>query len=227
MRTAVWVTVLIAVSGLLALSQNKLIWGYWIQRPSVASSLSEADEVLGISSLQLGSVAQVFDQAFFVKVRARCDPPSNECLEGKILLALGGREANAGEVRNALLQEIWSKEERERPLPISRDPKFQRSAPVEGLGVHVRKRGEEYVALGYRSSEIANDRFIYSEALYKVSGGNIKRIRQERFFYEVAGLEVIDWRFLWLLNFAGIAVCVAIVVFIKKRRLRRARKAPC
>jgi hypothetical protein len=219
MKTATWVVVLIATSALLAVGESKLIWGYGIQRPSIASSLRGADEVLGISSLPPGSTPQMStDWATLLEARRRCEPPSNECLEGSLLIALDGRDARAGEVRNHLLRDAWSKESRERPLPPSKDPRYQQSAhPVAGLGIHLRQRGEEYVALAYRTSEVANDRYIYSEALYRLHGGSLEPVRLERFSYEIAGLEAMDWRVLWLLNLASLAAAVTIAAFIKKR----------
>ncbi len=50
-RAAVCTLLLIGASAPLALGENKLVWGYWIQRPTIASSLLGVDEVLGISSL--------------------------------------------------------------------------------------------------------------------------------------------------------------------------------
>jgi hypothetical protein len=211
--------VLIAASALLALGQNKLMWGYWLQRPSIASSLGGVDEVLGISFLPLGSVSQLPpDRASLLKARGRCEPLSNECLEGRLLQALDGRDGNVGEVRDGLLREAWSKENRERPLPLPKDPTYQHSAqPVSGLGIHLRRGGEEYLALAYRTSEVANDRYVYSEALYRFSGGGLVPVRQERFFYEVAGLEAIDWRVLWPLNLVCLIACVTVAAFIRKR----------
>jgi len=150
--------------------------------------------------------------------RARCEPPTNECLEGKLLLAPHGREAQVGEVRVGLLREVWSMESRLRPIPLPKDPTYQQSARSSvGLGIHFRRTSEEYVALAYRTSEIANDRYIYSESLYRLRAGTFEPVRQERFFYDVAGLEGLDWRVFWPLNFACPAACVAIGAFMRKR----------
>ncbi len=218
-RAAVCTLLLIGASAPLALGENKLVWGYWIQRPTIASSLLGVDEVLGISSLPIGSAPQTaLDRASLLKARGRCEPSSNECLEGRLLPALGGREAKAGEVRDSLLREAWAAELKERPLPLPKDPAYQSSArSVTGLGIRFRRGGGEYVALAYRTSEVANDRHIYSEALYRLSGRNLEPVRQERFLYEIAGLEAVDWRVLWPLNLACLVACVTLGGYLWRR----------
>jgi len=67
------------------------------------------------------------------------------------------------------------------------------------------------LVLAYRTSEVANDRYIYSETLYRVTSGSLSPLRHERFFYEIAGLEVLTVRILWLFNFACVGVISAMI----------------
>jgi hypothetical protein len=130
---------------------------------------------------------------------------SNECLEGKLLLALDGRVIDSNEVRSSLLRQVWTREEKDRPLPLPKDGAFRDSVRAEaGVGIHFLKANREYVMLAYRSSEVANDRYIYSEALYQLDERTPVLVRKERFFYEVAGLESVDWRLLWPFNLVAL-----------------------
>lgn len=222
MRTPIWVLVLILASGLLAVGENKLMWGYWVERPSVARSLGDIDGVFGVSALPLGSAWQEpRGRASQRAERGYCRTPSNECPERRLLLALGGREAGITEVRDGLLGEVWSEETSRNPVPVPKDPAYERSArPVTGLAVHLRSEGREFVALAYRTSEVANDRYIYSEALYRLGQRGLELVRHERFSYEIAGFEAIDWRVLWALNLACLVACVSLAALIRRRTRR-------
>jgi hypothetical protein len=203
----------------LATMETRLMWGYWIRRPSIASSLGGVEKVFRVSLLPLDRVLSGYEQKRLLDdARSRCTPPSNECLEGRVLLAIGANAAPApSDSGEDALRAAWERETSERPLPVPTDSKYRDSASrLSGVAIHFHRQDGEYVVLAYRTSEIANDRYIYSEALYRVQGTVTEPIRSDRFTYEIAGLEFLDWPVLWLLNTITLAL-VSGGVMVRRR----------
>lgn len=219
MKLATRILSLVVISALFAVVQNKLLWGYWWQRPSMAHSLNGIDKLVGISSLPPGSLSQGSSTpGATANALAPCRPVSNECLEGRLLLALDGHATEAAEMQPALLSQVWVKEEADRPLPLATDASIRTTVrPESGLGIHFFKGSEEYVLVAYRSSEAANDRYVYSEAMYRLTGGKLTLVDEDRFYYEVAGFESIDWRVLWPLDLVVLSVLWLLAEVIRRR----------
>lgn len=224
-QAATWALALAVVSGSLAAAQNKLLWGYWFTRPSLASELRGAEHVFGVSALVFAGTPHVSqDRTVLETARRRCRPVSNECLEGRLLLALDPHAAAAADVRDDLLQQAWSRHVSRLPLPRAAARGYEASAhPTAGIALNFRRGGRDYVALAYRTSEIANDRYVYSEVLYRLETDRLDDVRMERYFYEIAGIEGLDWRVLWALDLVGLAFLVGLAAWLRKwtHNLRR------
>lgn len=219
-RIVTSVAVLTVSAVLLSAIVQRAAWGYWFARPNIAASITDINVVLGVATLP-PSVA--FDRSTvlsaFNEARERCTPPSNECLEGRIVVAAGVQSADLKPMPFDLIQAIWSKEQRDRPLPSFPNSTQDRSPPIAGVATHFRSARGEFIALGYRTSEIANDSYLYSEALYQVAHDGIEPVRRARFRFDVAGLEDLTFPILAVLNL--IVLSVAILLGIGVRRLVR------
>ncbi len=213
--------VLVAILGAaFSFVETKLLWGYWFRRPTVASSVHDVEQVLRVAAIPFDRDASTSERRqFLADARGRCTPVSNECLEGRLLLAIGPYSPASVDSCDDELQAAWLLDRKQRPLPIPNDVRYQPSAKrVAGIGVHFRERDGEYVALGYRTSEVSNDRYIYSEALYRVHGTSLDPVQRERFEYEVAGLEFADWLMFWFVNCVVLSLGAAVALAWQKAR---------
>ena len=118
----------------------------------------------------------------------------NECREGRLVIRLEkgrGPIDQLPDVAEPLLNEAWEELLAKGWAPRVRDARYRDSAaPTAGLAVHFRKAGQELLLLAYRTSEVANDRYVYSEALYRLTGSEPTLEKQVHFFLEIAGLEL-------------------------------------
>ncbi len=77
--------------------------------------------------------------------------------------------------------------------------------------------GTELVFFGATGGEISNDHFPYYEMVFKKDSqtGQFHFLRGHRFFYDVAGVEGLEWYVAWpLLSIAGIAFGIPIIALI-------------
>ena len=150
---------------------------------------------------------------------ARCQPERNECREGRLVARaerVFGALDGVPEVDPTLLATAWKELQRHGGLPLVRDPQYRDSgAPKAGLALLFVKGSQDLLLLAYRTSEIANDRYAYSEVLQEVGPGRTSIIHQTRFFLDIAGLEGLEWPILWPLDFV---VLLAIWILTMRRR---------
>ncbi len=208
MRKLALISVLAGISLGLAAMENRVLWGYWFSRPTLASALDGATSLRGFSMLDFrsGSATQVPDRlAAAAAARRVCQPERNECREGRLVARaerVFGALDGIPEVDAAMLQASWKEVQSRGWLPQVRDPQYQASGvPKAGLALFFVKGNQDLLLLAYRTSEIANDRYAYSEVLQEVRPGNLRIVRQTQFSLDIAGLEGLEWPVLWPLNF--------------------------
>jgi hypothetical protein len=197
----------IAITALgLVFAESRMLWGYWAERPSIAAGVSSASEVVAATALPPDKQPS---GDYLGAVRASCQPLSNECREGRLLEPFGRKHLALISPAPEWAHAVWSSEQRDRSLPRG-------ATPVEGLAIQFRFRNEQFVVLGYRTSQVANDRYIYSESLYRIRDRQLERMHSERFYCDVAGLEALNWRVLFGLNAAVCSVAAAIVALVRR-----------
>ena len=221
-RKLAWIAVLGCVSLGLAVLQNWVLWGYWFSRPTLAEALEEGSVVRGFSMLDFrsGGVTQVPDRGTAAEAARRvCQPERNECREGRLVARaerVFGALEGVPQVDSTILATAWAELKGRGWLPQVRDPQYRESGvPKAGLALLFVKGNQDLLLLAYRTSEIANDRYAYSEVLQEIGPGEVRIIQQTRFFLDIAGLEGLEWPILWPLNFI---VLSAIWVLTMRRR---------
>jgi hypothetical protein len=219
-RVTVTVTVLAGLSLLAAIGENWLLWGYLVSRPTLTPRLADAVGIRGFSVFTLDESLVVSggdDRTRGIEDRrGECLPVErNECREGAIIVRLEQRFGDLREipdVANGLLQEAWQELRRKGWFPSVRDPRYSRSGqPVGGAAVHFRRIQADRILLAYRTSELANDTYAYSEALFDLSGGKARLVEQTHFYLDIAGLEGVEWPLLWPLNFLALGTLSAVL----------------
>ena len=223
--------VLVAVALALALVQNWLMWGFLVSRPSLAGELDNVEAVLGLSMLRFsrGGVAALPIEESYARsaaaqaVKSFCYPESlNECREGRLMIRLEKGRGPIDQIPNVaslLLNEAWQELLAKGWVPRVRDARYCDSgAPTAGLAIHFRKAGRELLRLAYRTSEVANDRYAYSEALYRLTGSEPTLEKQVHFFLEIAGLERLEWPLLWPANFVLVVIGAVVIGAVRRRQ---------
>lgn len=224
----------VCVCGLLGLLENRVFWGFWLDRPSLLSEVQESPEVLALSaflfdeeSYPVRSPNRQEDLAWF---KSFCESGSdqNECLEGAKIAELerkGLVGTQTPEVPAVLLRDVWSDLQGSLWRARVRDLRYQKTGdPARGLAVHYLARdGEERLLLSWRTSEVANDRYAYAEAQVDLEHGRSSLKRQVHFFFEIAGLEGLGWLQFTLLNQAVFGLLGISMLGIRGARAYRRR----
>jgi hypothetical protein len=167
-----------------------------------------------------GNVTQAPDRSgAAATARRACGPERNECREGRLIAQaeqVFGALDGIPEVDSVVLEAGWKEVQNRGWLPEVRDPEYRDSGvPKAGLALFFVTNNRNLLLLAYRTSEVANDRYAYAEVLQEVRPGNLRIIRQTRFFLDIAGLEGLEWPILWPLNFV---VLMVLWVLTKGRR---------
>jgi hypothetical protein len=229
-KLLIWV----CACGLLGLLQNRLLWGFWLHRPSLAAELRESSEILALSTFSFDEerlpVLSPNRQEDLAWYKAFCGRESdqNECLEGAMIAELerkGLIAAHTSEISTTYLREVWSGLQGSLWRARVREPRYRKTgAPARGLAIHyLTPGGEERMLLSWRTSEVANDRYAYAEALAGLKHGQPSLKRQIHFFFEVAGLEGLGWLQLTLLNLAASGLLAGSLFAIRGAQVRRRR----
>ena len=204
-----WVrgAVLLGLGLVLAFVENRILWGFFVSRPSLERELQEGDVLVAFSMLEFEprptALAGAERKTAADRVARFCRLGLNECLEGRLVLRLeklGARMDLAADVGAPMLHAAWEELAGKGWLPRVRDPAYL-GRPISGLAILFRKpQDREYLLITYVTSEIANDHHAYSEALFRVSSSGPALVKQVHFFLDIAGMEGLEWPILWPVN---------------------------
>jgi hypothetical protein len=209
-----------ALAGLL----NLKLWGYWIHRPDGAkSTIEESSQLAAYSSVTINQFGQMQAESGREK-RARgamafCEPKSNECLEGSFISAarrrfgeLDGVPEIEANVLKLLGPSISS-------LAASSFPGAPTAAmfPLRGVAFVLERDGTLEVAAAVRTSPIGNDRFGFLQANLAIDQESASVRGAEKYYFEIAGLEELDWRVTWPVLSASI-FAVGLSLLLKNQR---------
>jgi hypothetical protein len=222
-RFFAWTILLLGSAGILGLVENRLFWGYWLSRPSLSDPLNSATSLIGASALWFdanGNPVIIKDRSeAFEADTSFCRKSSdrNECLDGSIIHALrekGLLDAQTPQVSRRLLEQVWPTIAPDLWHPKV-SPRYRATGiPINGLAVHFHTQKGERLLLTRRTSEVADDRYAYLEALLALSP-RLRLQKQIHFFYEIAGLEGIGWP-----HFTALSFLVLVILSIAWRTIR-------
>ena len=85
---------------------------------------------------------------------------------------------------------------KESGLLVQSEPGYDGGDSVSGILIHATDKSErDLVFIGLQSSQFANDRFAYYEMLLakNESTNEFEYVREQRFFYDIAGIEELEW----------------------------------
>jgi hypothetical protein len=142
--------------------------------------------------------------------KSYCHPWSNECRDGILLLRLekrfGALDTIPG-VDLGLVDAAWAALPATGWLPAVPEPPYRSTGlPLSGFAIAIRRASQDYLLLTFGTGQLANDRYAYSELLYRLDDGRLHLVKQIHYFLEIAGIEGLEWPVLWPLNAAVLLI---------------------
>ena len=201
------VLAMIALGFGLSVCGSRLYWGYWMSRPPVLPAINNVTSVRAVIPVRTETDGEgvrriVADPDYRMAERlaaARQDP--YYLLEGRVLQALQERK---------LLPETTGADLGHLPplFPLIRQSGLL-AAPEAGYGqsdlLHgivveaVGRTGQRLVMVAVTGRELSNDHYPYYEMLFSgaADAPDLSYLGGQRFFYDVAGMEGMEWYSVW------------------------------
>ena len=218
------VLAMVVVSFGLSICYSKWYWGYWMGRPPILGEIHDVASVTAVLPVRTetsedGGRRIVPDPGYRMAERlafARRDP--YYLLEERVLQALEEKKllpaASGTDLRNlpSLFPLI-----RKSGLMVEPEQGYTRSDLLNGVVVDaVGRAGERLVFVAVTGRELSNDHYPYYEMLFRgrQDSTDLSYVRGQRFLYDVAGQEGVEWYAVWpflgvactVLGFVGLAV---------------------
>ena len=230
---------LVAVlSFLAAIGVSKLYWGYYLRPPSLDRRIREIERVISLTAVGSerrsdGSIRLVTNDTYSITdglSRCRDGVPRiyYDCLSERILVALGdlGKlPASADRMPPEELATLYGELEATEML---RDGGRGCDQAKELTGIVLEaegKEGQRYLFVGVDGGQVSNDHYPYYEFLFHLldqDSGPVL-LSCNRLFYDVAGLEGMEWSGAWLAFFllGTVVVVLTVVVLFVINALQR------
>jgi hypothetical protein len=190
---------------LAAITVNHAIWGYFVARPSVDSRIVRAQKVEAISHVDMQPAGQEPPGFVGTAVGTVDDHIRSDDSEGDYYL-LSGRVLRDLKASNRLPSPIP-------PIPSERlngvyqallatgrleagEPGYSSAEQLDGIVVEaVGRDGRPLLFVGTSGGAVSNDHYPYYEFLFArdTNGRPAQLLGFQRFYYDVAGIEGIEW----------------------------------
>ena len=208
-------------------------WGYLIRRPGLPSGLRAMTDIKRVIPVMMSDDARdtrnfIFNNNFTLEADlAHCENDSYYCLDGRVLSYFRNRHLLPAQYSHTLdgMPDIRNLL-RQSGLFVESDPGYDSEKYMQGIVIEGRDlKGDYLVFLAARGGEVSNDHDPLYEALFKGPDLQHMTFREgNRFFFDVAGIEGLEWYIAWLalwvaggVTIVPIALITAIGVEIYKR----------
>jgi hypothetical protein len=214
----------------ISIAMSKSFWGYFFSRPKLieeARDLVQVRAVVGIKTESIAGGQRMFvadEQYSFSNSIARTESDPYYCLEERILIDLKKRNllpplsATTFPELTGLYEKVTNS-----GLLAESDKGYDSSEKLGGIVVDgVDRSGSRQVILGLTGASVSNDHYPYYEMVFTggKSASGLSFAHGQRFFYDVAGIEGMEWYSIWLLLTIP-AVVIGFVVLTIGRLLTR------
>jgi hypothetical protein len=204
-----------------SISISRAYWGYWFQRPALPHAINKITKITAVIPVATvtnaaGERAMVPDEiASLTKALSNVTDPYY-CLSQRILVELRRKNLLPAVHQSSLsgLPELYplikSTGILARPDEGYVDSDILRGFVVDGFDA----LGERLVFIGVTGWYVANDHRPYYELLFRAPDVDsaLKFASSQRFFYDVAGIEGVEWYAIWP-YFSIIAIIVGLIIF--------------
>lgn len=235
LTSVIILTLLLAFLG--AITASKMYWGYFLRRPGLDRRIRNWDRVISITPVSTerqadGTGIFVVDGSYSISNRIKYGrSDSYYCLDARILIALedkGKLPDSPNRMEAELLSSLYGRLDSSGIL-VEGDPGYDEAKLLHGVVVEaVGKDNQRYVFVGVKGLEVSNDHRPYYEFLFKTGKqtSELKLLSCNQFFYDVAGIEGLEWpiMFLYLSGFGLLVTAPITLVVIMFIRLIRGAK---
>lgn len=215
----------------LAIGMSKYYWGYFFQRPPASAAVEGIREVTTLSfvrcSVSSGRArcALRSDHSLSEELQ-ECRKDQYYCLEGRIAVGLresGRLPANPTPTQPAVLRQVESVLTGQNVL-VPSESGYDGNADLTGIVVTDENGNRGSVlAIAITGREVSNDHYPHYELLVDAGGDKVRIIRKTVFFYDVAGMEGVEWLYMFIaagvLGLSGLLpLGIMAAVFVGARR---------
>ncbi len=235
--------IIIAVAFLVSIGISKAYWEYFIARPPVLSEIDQIAEVRAVIPVEIkwnddGDRTVVVWEDFSLAERvADGKEDSYYCLDERLLLALEQRELLPSTHSTTLIEfpALYPLIKGSGLLAVP-DEGYEDSDIIQGVVVDaVDESGARAVFLGIRGRQVWNDHYPYYEMLFlgRTGSSELTYVRGQLFFYDVAGIEGLEWYVIWpYLSVVGVAagffvLTIGIASYRGTKRIAKGREMAC
>jgi len=199
---------IVCVAFLASIIFSKFYWGYFFHRPAVLAELKDVTRVMAITPVtteqtSTGEYRFVISSDFSITdqiVYAQKDPYYN--LDERILVYLQEKRLLPEEIATSLashtdLYGLLS----ETGLLAKAQDSYTSAGLLKGVVVEARHTsGSELVFLSVTGGQVSNDHYPCYETVFEIDprSGQLTFIRGQRFFFDMAGIEGLEWYVMWL-----------------------------
>jgi hypothetical protein len=184
---------------------NHQMWGYFLSRPAVDRRIVNAHQIETISRVETGSDSRgrrtfasgpIGDLDSLIQVNPRED--DYYVLEKRILYSLKDRQAlpaEPGVMPPARLEGLYQALESTGRLENGAH-RYVHAKELSGIVVEaLEQNGRPLLFVAVRGGEVSNDHHPYYEFLFTTDspGAPPKLLSSQRFYYDVAGMEGVEW----------------------------------
>lgn len=226
-------TIALALASGSAIVENRLLWGFWLHRPTLAAVVDGSGSIDAVSAVRFppfaGTPTRWARRDWLVQTDSICRGANEACVGEQIAERVSRaleKDAALAEIDDVTLAILW---ESIRPTesrgvgPAGGALGWPLKGIVTALGG---ERAGRWFVLAYRTAEVANDRHAFVEALVEVDGQRAFVRDQVVSYYDEAGLEFVTLGFLWWANLGAVAVVLVVGAGIG-RVWRRRSTATC
>jgi len=229
----------VTVSFVAAALVSQLYWGYVFYRPAPDRRIGRLETVHSVTQVVTergadgaSAFVAVEDQSLDSRLEV-CRPgefrASYYCLSERILAALDAREILPDEPLMMPTQELDLVYGLVEATGLVREgtPGYGRAKLLRGVVVEASDAdGVRYMIVAVIGGEVSNDHYPYYEFLFEQPAGDAPELcSSRRFYFDVAGIEGLEWRVIWLAFFVlGLVLLLiaGLVVFsVRRARARR------
>ncbi len=219
----------IVVTFLISIILSKRYWGYFIQRPGLlpeVKQIAHVHRIIPVKTQELAGGNRAFMVETDYSLAERVADGKRDayyCLEERVLIELESRKLLPESPAQTFggLPELYPMVLNSGALAKS-DPGYDSAADLRGIVVDALDgASNRLVVIAITGGQVANDHRPYYELLFRgrKSTADLSFVRGQRFFYDVAGIEGMEWYIGWLVM-APCGIALGFVVFTIERMCR-------
>jgi len=180
---------------------SKIVWGYYLYRPKVITSLNDISQVKAVIPIKTetgtsGRRNIIVNTDYKIPKRLSEDRDGYYCLAKRILIFLSDKNMLPDSLTLDLadLTELHSLITQTGIL-IEPDEGYDNSDLLRGIVVDaLDEKGERLIIAGVAGGQVSNDHFPYYEIAFKgKQRDDLKFMSGQYFFYDSAGMEGFEW----------------------------------